>query len=364
MIQKALVVLFLLVTSLAQAADKLVGGPFAVNVGTNAATIVWVVQSTEARLGPSPENLTKEAPALRAERVGFTGLKPGTTYYYDVAGSEEGKGHFKTAPEGRASFMFIVYGDTRTRHELHQKIVDAISKTEPDFVVHTGDLVSNGKDTAMWPIFFSISKQLLNKTAFFPALGNHERNSRQFYEFFDVQTPYYSFNWGSAHFTILNSDLGNAAASKQAKETFWAEQLRWLEDDLKANQKADFRFVTMHHPPFTAVKRRQGENKPVEDMVPLFEKYNVTTVFNGHDHNYQHHIKNGVHYVVTGGGGAPLYPVDGPIPGITQKVESTEHYVDVKVNGNQAVIEAIALDGHLIDRIELGPEGAAPSGGR
>jgi len=154
---------------------------------------------------------------------------------------------------------------------------------------------------------------------------------------------------------MLNSDFGNVAASKAAKEAFWEEQLRWLEDDLAGNQKADFRFVAMHHPPFTAVKKRQGEDHPVAEMVPLFEKYNVSAVFNGHDHNYQHHVHNGVHYVVTGGGGAPLYPVDAPIEGTTLKGESTEHYVRVQVDGNQAVIEAVALEGHLVDRFNLGP---------
>jgi hypothetical protein len=65
-------------------------------------------------------------------------------------------------------------------------------------------------------------------------------------KFFDLKAPYYSFNWGSAHFALL---------------------------------------------------------------------------FAGHDHNYQHHLKNGVHSIVTGGREAPLTPVDDPIPGITQKVE-------------------------------------------
>ena len=222
-------------------------------------------------------------------------------------------------------------------------------------MIHTGDLVSNGNDTAQWPVFFSIEKELLRKTVFFPALGNHERNSRHFYDFFDVRTPYYSFNWGGAHFVILNSDLGNSASSKQARADFWAEQLRWLEDDLAASQKADFRFVAVHHPPFTAVKRRQGGDKPVADMVPLFEKYNVSVVFNGHDHNYQHHLKNGVRYLVTGGGGAPLYEVDAPLEGITQKAERTEHFVQVQVDGAKALVEAIAVDGRLIDKFELGP---------
>ena len=99
-------------------------------------------------------------------------------------------------------------------------------------------------------------------------------------KFFDLKAPYYSFNWGSAHFALL---------------------------------------------------------------------------FAGHDHNYQHHLKNGVHYIVTGGGGAPLAPVDDPIPGITQKVEKVEHFVIVKVEGNRAQIDAIALDGHPIETVTLNP---------
>jgi len=51
----------------------------------------------------------------------------------------------------------------------------------------------------------------LRQIAFFPVLGNHERNTRDFYEFFQATTPYYSFDWGNAHFTVLNSDIAKSA---------------------------------------------------------------------------------------------------------------------------------------------------------
>ena len=35
-------------------------------------------------------------------------------------------------------------------------------------------------------------------------------------------------------------------------------------------------------------------------LMPLFEKYHVTAGLFGHDHNYQHYLKNGIHYVITG----------------------------------------------------------------
>ena len=356
-IRKLLLALSLCAATVACASaksEKLVGGPLVVNVGHRSATVVWVMQDSEVKLGSFPGLYTKISPSLHAEKTSFTNLQPGKKYYYAVTGHDDATGYFKTAPLGRSKFMFVVYGDTRTRHAVHQRVVNAISKTNPDFIIHTGDLVANGKDTAYWPLFFSIEKELLRKTVIYPVLGNHERNSRDFYEFFDLKTPYYSFDWGSAHFTMLNSDVGNAALSEEAKQQFRDEQTRWMEDDLAAHQKADFRFVVMHHPPFTAIKGRQGKNKYSLSLVPDFEKYHVTVAFCGHDHGYQHHLKNGVHYIITGGGGAPLYSMNAPIKGVTIKTAKIENFVRVNIDGAKAHIEAIALDGHLIEKIELG----------
>lgn len=338
----------------AVAADKVVGGPFVVNVAPGAATIVWVVQSGETKLGTVAGGADRTAPALRAESSSFTGLKPGTTYYYDINGTEDGKGSFKTPPAGTEAFDFVVYGDTRTRHDMHRRVVAAILKdSKPDFVLHTGDLVENGLDTAQWPVFFGIERELLRHTAFYPSLGNHERNNPHFYEFFQVGTPYYSFNWGKSHFIVLNSDIGNAGVDSVAKEAFWAQQKHWLEEDLAKNQQAEFRFVIAHHPPITAVSRRQGNNPEMTALIPMFEKYKLTAGFFGHDHNYQHYLKDGIHYVVTGGGGAPLYDVDKPAAGITVKAVSTEHFVKIRVEGGVVKVTAIALDGRMLDEFEM-----------
>ncbi len=336
---------FILAALSARGEDRLVGGPMAVNVTSKSATISWVVQTGEVKVGE------QSIPVLRSDSISITGLKPGSTVPYTLPGGIEGS--FKTAPAGPTAFQSVIFGDTRTRHELHQKIAGAIDALSPDFVVHTGDLVTDGMDTQQWPRFFEIEKNLLRKAAFFPVLGNHERNSRSFYQFFDVKTSYYSFDWGAVHFTLLNSDLGNVAMSAKAREDFWAEQTRWLEDDLKKAEKAEFRIVVMHHPPFTAVKRRQNDSPWAKSLTPMFERYKVAAVFSGHDHNYQHHLRDGVHYIVTGGGGAPLYPVDGPIENLTLKVESIEHYVRLFVTPGAARVEAIALDGRILEQFPL-----------
>ena len=339
------------------AQPKLAGGPFVVNAGQRSATVVWIVETGRGSLGTAPDRLETTGVALRAVRIPFTGLTPGTTYYYSVTGTDEGKGSFKTAPREEAPFQFVVYGDTRTRHDVHCQVIGAVLKqSSPDFVVQTGDLVANGADTSLWPIFFDIERELLRKAAYFPVLGNHERNDRNFYEFFDLPsaTPYYSFNWGSCHFIMLDSDIGNVSKSEPARQAFWNEQVRWLEEDLQKSQSAAFRFVVAHHPPMTAVAHRQGDNPHMIALMPLLEKYKVTAGLFGHDHNYQHYLHNGVHYFITGGGGAPLYDVDKPPEGITVKVASTENFLIVDVSGKSARIRALTPSGETLDTAELG----------
>ena len=166
--------------------------------------------------------------------------------------------------------------------------------------------------------------------------------------------PFYSFDWGTAHFAEIDSDIGNVGNTQAERDAFWLQETRWLEADLQGAAKAEFRFVFAHHPPITAVKHRQGDNPHMTALEPMFEKYKVSAAFFGHDHNYQHYLKNGIHYFVTGGGGAPLYDVDLPPPGITRKVESTENFMVVKVDGGKAHLEALKPSGETIDVTDIG----------
>ena len=345
------------------AAQKMVGGPFVVNVSARNATVVWVVEDRQLTL-QGPDGAARTSPTLRTEKTTLTGLEPNKRYEYSVPGQDGSaatKGSFKTPPAGAGSYSFVVYGDTRTRHDVHRGVMAELLKHGvPDFVLHTGDMVADGNDTSLWPIFFDIEKDLLRQTAFFPSLGNHERNTHYFGDLFQADAPYYSFNWGNAHFAVLNSDIANAATSQRTKDAFWGEQTRWLEDDLAAHQNSAYRFVVAHHPPFTAVFRRQGANAEMTALVPLFEKYHVSAGFFGHDHNYQHYLKNGIHYVITGGGGAPLYDVGQPPADITQKVVSVENFVSVRMDGKSMHVQAIAIDGRTLDEFEIG--GSKPIG--
>ena len=336
----------------ARSADKVVGGPFAVNVSARSATVVWIVETGQAVLTATGSGETHTAPRLRAEKVVFRGLKPGTEFTYKVPGPEL-TGSFKTPPVGDQPFEFVLYGDNRTRPDAHQKVIATLlANSHPDFVVQTGDMVADGADASLWPIFFDIERELLRHTAFFPTLGNHEHNASDYFDFFQA-TPYYSFDWGKAHFLFFDSDLANTASTETARQAFWKEQTAWMEEDLKKSQGALFRFVVGHHPPMTAVASRQGDNPHITALVPMWEKYHVTAGMFGHDHNYQHYLQRGVHYIIAGGGGAPLYDVDKPPQDVLVKVAKTENFVRVRVEGGVAHFAAIAVDGKQIDSMDV-----------
>jgi len=353
------VFLTLFASLMAIAADqKIVGGPYLISVTQRTATVVWVVESGEvtaqAAGGQSAGQSALRSPAFRVEKTTLTGLVANTRYNYEVGGHESVNGSFKTAATPADPFNFVVYGDNRTRHEVHKRVIGELVKHGiPDFVVQTGDMVEDGANNSLWPIFFDIERELLRQAAFFPSLGNHEHNAQDYYDFFPGTRAYYSFNWGNAHFAVINSDIGNAAATKLEKDAFWAEQTRWLEQDLAATQAAEYRFVVAHHPPFTAVASRQGNNPHMTALTPMFEKYHVSAGLFGHDHNYQHYLKNGVHYLIAGGGGAPLYDVDKPPRDILQKVERIENFVKVSVDGKTAHFQAIAIDGRTLDEFDI-----------
>ncbi|PLX05372.1 MAG: hypothetical protein C0594_07645, partial [Marinilabiliales bacterium] len=185
----------------------------------------------------------------------------------------------------------VVYGDTRTNHDIHQKVVDAIESVDPVAVFHTGDLVGYGVMAKNWEVFDTITDSMRKKSKFYPALGNHEMESKKFYNHFDVpKTGYYSENINGIHFIVLNSNID---VSKES------EQYKWLEDDLKSvDDSVLFKIIVMHHPPFSTGKHQPDEKSLRKSIVPLFEKYGVDIVFSGHDHCYERSFVNGIYYII------------------------------------------------------------------
>ncbi len=88
------------------------------------------------------------------------------------------------------------------------------------------------------------------------------------------------------------------------------------------------------------------------ELAPLFEQYQVTAVFNGHYHSYERVLANGVTYIVSAGGAAPLYSLNVREPG-QQAAALVYHFVLFQVDGSSLTGQAIDQDGKVIDSFEL-----------
>ena len=346
--------------------DQQVKGPVVQNVQTDRATITWVTYQKSGDLRQLPEGMPSAVQEPIYHRMDLAGLTPGTHYKFSLSAfGLDAEVNFATAPKDATEFSFVVWGDTRTRHDVHSRVAARVLRESPSFVLHTGDLVANGQNMNDWDKFFEIEKDILRNVPFYPVLGNHERNTPLFSRFFAFpgggDGHYYSFDWGDAH--IVGLDDNQSAPTEGMGAIFLKYELDWLREDLAKNTKP-FAFVFFHQPLYTAVKgRRESAAKLAEKIEPILLSGGVAATFAGHDHNYQHHLKSGLHHIVTGGGGAPLYEVD-PIPGITLKAVEIENYVRVRVTGNRAHIEALDIGGNKLDEFELEPRAKGSTAGQ
>lgn len=241
----------------------------------------------------------------------------------------------------------IIYGDSRTNHQIHQKIIDEIIETKPSLVFHTGDLVGNGLNPDHWTIFNEIVSDLIEVAEFYPALGNHENDSPLYFDSFVLPNNerWYSVEKDNLRFIILDSNSDCSISS---------EQYLWLEDDLKnISENIKFVIAIFHHPPFSTGGHAEDGKGLRQSIVPLFEQYSVNIVFNGHDHNYERSLCNNIYYIVTGGGGAPLsyqsYHRSQNSP-YSQLFIRAYYFCKLSLINDQLIIEVYDINSNLIDR--------------
>ena len=108
--------------------------------------------------------------------VTLEGLDVSNCYNYRVACGlrQSPDATFCTAPLPGESFSFVIFGDTRSNHDIHAEMARAIMAEGADFYINTGDLVSDGTSEEDWDYFFEAEKELLLEIPFYPVIGNHD----------------------------------------------------------------------------------------------------------------------------------------------------------------------------------------------
>ena len=311
---------------------------------------------------------------------------------------------------GVTRFSFILYGDTRGRHDgvalqyEHSMVMDGIlgqikklqnTDSPVRFVLQTGDAVVHGPEAQQWNVsFVPIIDRLTSQggVPYYLVPGNHDVSSaatadapqRQvgLRNFLDaVQAlippdgsprrlagyPTFSFGYGNTFVIGFDSDIAN-----DDKQYLWVKsQLEGLDRNRYVNV-----FVFCHHAPFSSgphsVHADQSTLALRSRYLPLLEAHHVRAMFSGHEHLYEHWVEHytdnsGTHrmdFLVSGGGGAPLYSYHGE-PNLDDYLKANKgmhvrlqhlvkpgpegalspyHFVVIHVDGGQINLEVLGVD--------------------
>lgn len=351
-------------------------------------SVVWQTeQATRAsvvQLGTSPNALKQTVMGKRAtyaqetgviHEVLLTGLKSDTQYYYRVGDPEGGWSEvhsFRTAPARVKDFVFTAFGD----HGVTRASMDNLNnilRIRPAFHLLLGDIsYANGRQL-IWDVYLKMVEPLTRTIPYMLVLGNHENERFEGERIGYVATlsrfampgkeAYYTFDYCGVRFIAFNSD-----------DYRNPEQLEWLEETLKsarADKSVRWIVVFHHHPPYGSVRNRLNNAGLIQTVVPLYDKYQVDLVLNGHDHVYERmyplrdsKIANsslteyrkgeGTVYVTCGGGGQSLYDFVPDKPELTAIRERVYCYLRVLVPARGALtIEAYRSDGTLIEKFRI-----------
>ena len=286
----------------------------------------------------------------------LTGLTPDTKYIYRVGreGAWSEPAAFTTAATETESFSFLYMGDVQSGYTAWGSMLDSVYEAHPEtkFVLLGGDLTDKGYDENEWGEFIDAAAGVFSRIPVMPTMGNHD--GLMYQKFFalpdngptGLKQEFYSFDYGDAHFVILNSNNNTSTVVKQ-----------WLQQDLEGTNKK-WKFAVFHHPAYPATYDSKGIDKSIcENWVPILEENGVDMVFVGHQHVYmrtypifQGEVQTdsyGIVYVM-GNAGSKTYGGGVGLPYIAcEKIGSNYQVIDI--DGDVLTLTSKEASGELIE---------------
>lgn len=354
--------------------------PYVQQLTDRSAIIVWATRqngAATARIdGRTVEAVTTRYAASRTDlpddyyqhEAAITGLDADTSYPYElrVNGTVAASGSsIRTAPVN-GPIRFIAFGDSGIGSTAQRSLASRMNADTWDFALHLGDIVYGSANTSgdatylryqEW--FFDIYRDWLRRRPFYPSTGNHDsrstnNNGQAYLDLFvlpeeagDGAYPehaerYYSFDYGPVHFVALDTEFAFQNTTRRAA------QLAWLRSDLSSTSKL-WKIAFWHRSPYSA-KGEHGSDLAVRQAFgPIMEEYGVQLVLSAHEHMYERTVpwrestntsRQAVTYIVSGGGGARLYPAG--IASWTAFSRSDYHYL--RVDADDCVLRTATVD--------------------
>lgn len=116
---------------------------------------------------------------------------------------------------------------------------------------------------------------------------------------------------------LIRKYHANPAEYPDAESQDVYAQLKWLEEELRRDDKADWTIVAGHHPVYAQTSKHSSERLDMQEKVdPILQKYKVDMYICGHIHNFQHIRKNSIDYVINISGSLSrpdVKPIDGTV---------------------------------------------------
>jgi predicted phosphodiesterase len=199
------------------------------------------------------------------------------------------------------SFRFAILGDRtgEAQRGVYEQVWEEVAAEGPAFVVSVGDTIqgmNEGSAEAEWREAGRIL-QLFSRYPLYLAPGNHDvwsPASERLFRQYAGHPLHYSFDYGRAHFTILDNSRS---------EELPAQELAFLEADLKAHAGQPVKVIVMHRPSWIVDVALQNPNFALHQLA---RRYGVQYVVAGHVHQLLHLELEGVTYVSMASSGGQL----------------------------------------------------------
>ena len=232
--------------------------------------------------------------------VVFENLNSNTLYAYRVGNDENWSEwiQFKTANDTYSPTQFVYFGDAQNDILNHwSRVIRMAYQTAPNasFVIHAGDLVDSAHKDNEWAQWFKAGGFIHSQWTAIPVVGNHEF---QRFDGYEGSLPRrLSIQW-RPQFTLpvednLDSRLHETVYTVEYQDILilvlnstghLEKQTEYIKQKL-SNTDAKWKIVTNHHSVFSPAEGRDFKYAR-KVWKPLFEKYGVDLVLNGHDHTY------------------------------------------------------------------------------
>jgi hypothetical protein len=211
-----------------------------------------------------------------------------------------------------------------------QRLADA---ADVRFIVGLGDSIYHGPggpddhsgafDEDWWLTFFQPYRYLIDHLAFYPTAGNHDSADEETSDDRDqladnlyLRTrfePRQDAGRASLDPGLFYRLQVGALLELVCVDTTWGAEVgrhwfdepqhrEWLERTFD-NRDVIWQVPFCHHPAYSAGPDHDPMAEQVNRLLPLYERGGVRLLLHGHEHNFQHGVVDGLHYVISGAGG-------------------------------------------------------------